>query len=1126
MKKLKLLILFLILLAVDVKALSCDKKYSIEAVDSAAIHEAIGCTDDYNEAYKLMREYPSTYLKVATIYHDNVLINARYAVVNLAGRSGLTNLYDNKNLKGTRYTYFDGNWGSDAAFIDYDIEKNTIKIKLSGAVGWVASSKADIIPISTIYGNTVTALRAIRVRTAPTTKEDNQISTIQANSIYNFVEKIEAEGYIWYKIGFNNEYAYIAGKKISNGETYVKEASSYNLKTYYYINSSENLMHYYRAKTSQITINLGPTLKIFKQNTKYYSFDGNYFYLNLEDMLDDYYDGTYERAFNKDEPYYNYYLYLPTHNLSGYTAEDLNQIIKNKGYKRSPDPNTVYYTLEDGWTSADRSGVSALYDSGEDFIKVQETYGVNALLMFGTAINESGNGTSALALFKHNLFGQGAYDSCPITCARTFDTIYDSIVGHAQLTGNSYANPNNTYFYGSFYGNKGSGFGVNYASDPYWGEKTARLAYQNDKQYGGQDFNANTLGIKQTYEAIPIKKAPSDNAANIYLLKNNKNGHLVSNMSYIVTEKVKDEKGNYWYKVYTDASLDKNQNLVNSNYNFNYSYGYIKAEYLYVANHETEISAENKSIYRGETIDLTKDVIAIDLEDGDLTDKLVIIGEVDSNTVGEYKIIYKVTDNSRYTTTKEIVVTVLPSEAPIIEAKDIEIKQYRKFNPLDYVKAYDTYGNILKNVEVLNNNVDINKVGQYELTYKVAYEKFNITKKIKVTVIKDEEPVLNAINRKIKLNEEFNFMTGVSATDIEDGDLTSKVTYEGIVDTTKIGDYEVTYTVKDSVNQSVSKKVKITVEEIEYIKKSGEFGFNELSFKNSKLNINGFLAIKDTNNTKNDNITYDLIVRNNDTNEDIIYPLERFIEGAPEKHYSDSKYDYSATWFKGIISLDNLKQGEYTLYVRARKDNMEAISLFRNIFGKYMTTKASSGKKGFLFRNNNYLDTYPIELFVYENGLITNTENNSLINMINSYKEIRLNENSLFIKGTSYNIGNSYAPSKEVKRSIIFENKKTYERFAFDVGSIVGIDIPLNTSDGFTRERGWFEKTIDISSIPVGDYIIYVQTSVDALNDFGELNDIFMKDLSKVSSTFNSKKVTFTLNQNKRFRIEMHIEAI
>ena len=714
MKKLRLLILFLVLFTSNVKALSCDKKYLVQTVNYVSINEDIGCTDDYEEAKTMMLEYPSTEKNVAVIYNNGKIINARYAIAKFdikeEGRSGseLTKLYANKELTGTRYTYYHGDWGSDGAFIDYYPAKNSIKIKLSGATGWISMNEAIITPISTLYADTITAKRAIRVRTAPSLNA-TQISTIQTNSTWKYADKVEAEGYLWYKINFSGSYAYVAGKELKSGNVYATEESTYLIKTYYYVNGSGNLIHYYRQhkRLGQASLNMGTAPANFKQNVKYYSFDSNYFYTTLEAMLDDYRNESYEHAFNATKPYFNYYMYLPIHNESVYTAEDLDQIIKNKGYTKAPDPNTVYYTLEGGWTNAPRTGVSALYGAGVHFMRVQEELGVNALLMFGTAINESKTGTSALALFKNNLFGQGAKDSCPISCANSYASVYESILAHAKLTGISYATPNYQYFYGSFYGNKGSGFGVNYASDPYWGEKTAKNTYQNDKIYGGQDYNANTLGIKMTSEAIPLKKSPSDDAATIYLLKNNKYGHLVANMSYIVTEKVQDGAGNYWYKVYSDAPLDKNQNITSGNYNFDYSYGYIKAEYLYLANNtEAVINASSYSVSRGAEVDLLKNVTAIDPEDGDITTNLIISGEVDSNAVGEYEVTYEVTDSSRFTVKKKIIVTVLPSDAPTIVASDIEIKQYKAFDPLKYVKVYDTYGNLINNVEVITNTVN------------------------------------------------------------------------------------------------------------------------------------------------------------------------------------------------------------------------------------------------------------------------------------------------------------------------------------------------------------------------------------------------------------------------------------
>ena len=147
-KKIIFLIVILIFPCTSLKALECDKKYSIETIASLGKTEYIGCTDNYDEAKKLMREYDSTKRNVAVIYEDGVLVNARYAVVNFTGRSDLITIYDNENLSGTRYAYIHGDWGADGAFLDYNPVKKTIKVKISGLVGWTKATNADIIPLA------------------------------------------------------------------------------------------------------------------------------------------------------------------------------------------------------------------------------------------------------------------------------------------------------------------------------------------------------------------------------------------------------------------------------------------------------------------------------------------------------------------------------------------------------------------------------------------------------------------------------------------------------------------------------------------------------------------------------------------------------------------------------------------------------------------------------------------------------------------------------------------------------------------------------------------------------------------------------------------------------------------
>ena len=67
-------------------------------------------------------------------------------------------------------------------------------------------------------------------------------------------------------------------------------------------------------------------------------------------------------------------------------------------------------------------------------------------------------------------------------------------------------------------------------------------------------------------------------------------------------------------------------------------------------------------------------------------------------------------------------------------------------------------------------------------------------------------PILNGVNDiRIAHHAHFNPMTGVTAIDQEDGDLTNHITVEGHVNTTHVGTYALTYHVDDSDNNQTSK---------------------------------------------------------------------------------------------------------------------------------------------------------------------------------------------------------------------------------------------------------------------------------------------------------------------------------
>ncbi|EPZ62088.1 actinobacterial surface-anchored domain protein [[Clostridium] sordellii ATCC 9714] len=235
------------------------------------------------------------------------------------------------------------------------------------------------------------------------------------------------------------------------------------------------------------------------------------------------------------------------------------------------------------------------------------------------------------------------------------------------------------------------------------------------------------------------------------------------------------------------------------------------------------INGENKTIKVGDKFNPMTGVTAIDKEDGNITkDIKVIENTVDTSKPGTYKVVYEVTDSKGATATKTITVTVISNDKPVISGADnISIKEGTPFNPMAGVTATDTEdGNITKDIKVTG-IVDTDKPGKYELTYTVTDKDGNTTT-VKRTVIVNPKiveinaiPVINAENKTIKVGDKFNPMTGVTATDKEDGNITKDIkVIKNTVDTSKPGTYKVIYEVTDSQGETSTKTITVTVQRI------------------------------------------------------------------------------------------------------------------------------------------------------------------------------------------------------------------------------------------------------------------------------------------------------------------------
>ncbi len=334
--------------------------------------------------------------------------------------------------------------------------------------------------------------------------------------------------------------------------------------TYLYHRISTNLN---TDTTSSLRVGLQQSY--MSSGATYYSYDGNYFYTDYSVMLSDYRKNTRANSINAGNPYYNYYQYLSLRSKTAYSASQLSSKINSR---------------------IDSS--SKMWNIGNSMVNHQNTYGVNALIMAGLAANESAWGRSSIAQSKNNLFGLNAVDSSPGASANTYSSPDACVRNFAEgWMSKRYLNPNNGNYFGGFLGNKASGLNVKYASDPYWGEKAASIAWSLDSD--GADRNKYTIGVKDTISTghtdLNVRKESSASSTKLFSTGSQ------SNHAFLI---LGEENG--FYKVQSDPVLNSGRTGINGssgNYNFSSMYAYVSKDYVDVVSGNVEPETSYSVMY-------------------------------------------------------------------------------------------------------------------------------------------------------------------------------------------------------------------------------------------------------------------------------------------------------------------------------------------------------------------------------------------------------------------------------------------------------------------------------------------------------------------------------------------------
>lgn len=206
---------------------------------------------------------------------------------------------------------------------------------------------------------------------------------------------------------------------------------------------------------------------------------------------------------------------------------------------------------------------------------------------------------------------------------------------------------------------------------------------------------------------------------------------------------------------------------------------------------------------------------ATDTVDGNLTTSIVVTNNVNDQVSGSYTVVYDVSDSSGNTAQATRTVNVVDTTPPVITLQgtsSIQVYQGQTYTDAG-ATAQDAYeGNITSDI-VTTNPVNTSNLGTYIVRYNVDDASGNSATEVTrtVTVVVNNIPIIsgNRVDYTLDYGDTFGSaeaLSGVTASDTEDGDITADIVLTNPVNTSVIGTYTVRYNVDDSLGNAAVEK--------------------------------------------------------------------------------------------------------------------------------------------------------------------------------------------------------------------------------------------------------------------------------------------------------------------------------
>ncbi len=656
---------------------------------------------------------------------------------------------------------------------------------------------------------------------------------------------------------------------------------------------------------------VGPAASWMNVGDVYYSYNDYDFY------SDRYYT-------NQVGTYYNYYQFMPLRQKSDISASAYNSFLQENGI----------------------GSESKLWNQGQTFVDAQNKYGVNALLLFAEAVNESGWGKSSYALDRNNLFGVSAYDDDP-NQARYFNSVEEAIYYQASVLLREYCDTEDYRFFGSHFGNKGSGISVKYASDPYYGYVISSLAYRFDKIYNGNDgnlteFNENAVGVINTY-GVGIKN--SINGSDLYTTE------YGATYQKNFTVSILEENGD-WYKIQTTNYIVDGKKYTFSGeetkeYDWNTNVGWIEKKYITLLSGNVPNGNTDTTVIGTATVNVS----GLNIRKGPGTGYSTVGVAQEGGSYYVYDVVqddkytwYKIGNDQWFASCDNWVSYVAKDNSNHDNVTPTPTPDNNSSNSYETIDALEENRKMIAAIQDVQFNEDSHVV---TISGLALFRKMNaISGEVKHDLILTNADTKKAIvipcttensSEQLLAGYTTNAVKFTTSFDLDDIDISNYYIGVRVTNNDSVGyysffmngtDYDHSYTRSDGslvkllADPSSNYRYSLSVEkqsiDMSVINKPSalvpKFGTTSLSLENGHLTMEAYAGIYQTDFTSDTNPTYKILIEKEDGT------LSTFDTNISSSQRDMTRYmkcnnSYTQTWFNVDCNLTNLSSGTYRIYI-------------------------------------------------------------------------------------------------------------------------------------------------------------------------------------------------------------------